>query len=66
MKIIELDRNKNKFDFTDEGEILKKLDHDNVTKHLDSFITSTRSHYCIVMEYAERGSIKELMERWKI
>ena len=58
MKIVELNPNKNKFDITNEGDILKTLDHENVIKLHDSFITYNRSHYCIVMEYAERGNIR--------
>ncbi len=58
MKKIKLNQNSNLFQIRDEGDILEQLNHENVIKLFDRFITANRSHYCMVMEYAERGNIK--------
>ena len=42
MKIYKLGPNINNFSYTTEGNILKTLNHENVIKHVDSFITSDK------------------------
>ena len=42
MKILKLGPNIKDFSVTREGDILKTLNHENVIKHVDSFITSDK------------------------
>ena len=47
----------------EEVEILKKLDHCDIIKYLDSFICKNSGDLCIVMEYCIYGSLANLVEK---
>ena len=47
----------------EEVEILKKLDHCDIIKYLDSFICKNSGDLCIVMEYCEDGTLTNLVEK---
>ena len=57
--------NKSFHQISSEVEIHQQLDHDNIIKFFDSFMTTDKKYYCIVVEYAGRGNIKKLLKSLK-
>ena len=45
----------------EEVNILKKLDHVNILKYLDSFIEN--GNLCIITEYCERGDLHQFISK---
>ena len=48
-------------DIMQEIDLLKKLNHENIVKYIESF--KTRSHLHIVLEYMEQGALSQLIRR---
>jgi serine/threonine protein kinase len=53
MKAILIKDSRYKEDAEKEINVLEKLDHHNVIKYIDKFITIDNQYICIIMEYAE-------------
>ena len=49
--------------FINEIKILKELNHRKIVKYYD--LKQTKSHYYIIMEYCNGGSIKSCLEKYK-
>jgi non-specific serine/threonine protein kinase/NIMA (never in mitosis gene a)-related kinase len=46
-----------------EVELMKKLDHPNIVRYHDSFLTARRAHLCIMMEYCDGGDLEGHIKR---
>lgn len=51
-------------DIMQEIDLLKKLNHENIVKYIESF--KTRSHLHIVLEYMEQGALSQLKDKWGV
>lgn len=51
-------------DIMKEIDLLKKLNHDNIVKYIESF--KTRSHLHIVLEFMEQGALSQLKDKWGV
>lgn len=51
-------------DIMKEIDLLKKLNHENIVKYIESF--KTRSHLHIVLEYMEQGALSQLKDKWGV
>eukprot|EP00112_Aurelia_sp_Birch-Aquarium-sp1_P019816 Seg4983.1 transcript_id=Seg4983.1/GoldUCD/mRNA.D3Y31 product="Tyrosine-protein kinase transforming protein Fps" protein_id=Seg4983.1/GoldUCD/D3Y31 len=57
------DNTKHRRDFEKEVESLKKLNHPNIVKMIDTYIDKDK--FYIIMEYLEKGSLLSLLQREK-
>ena len=46
----------------DENKTLSQMEHDNIIKYYGSFVVD--DCFCIVMEYASKGSLYDVVEVW--
>lgn len=61
MKVIHMSIDESqKNDIIKETNILKRFDHSNIIKYIDSFFLD--EYFCIVMEYAQEGSLRDMLK----
>ena len=67
MKLIDLSKmtSKERTASLNEARVLSSLDHPNVIKYHDSFLSRKTEHLCIVMEYAEGGDLAHKIKHAK-
>jgi hypothetical protein len=46
-----------------EVELMKKLDHPNIVRYHDSFLTARKANLCIMMEYCDGGDLEGHIKR---
>lgn len=61
MKVIFVPKLNEREEAEKEIEIMKKLDHPNVIKYIDHFMSADNLYICIIVEFAEKGNLRTFM-----
>eukprot|EP00906_Rhabdomonas_costata_P011773 RCo016753 len=67
MKLIDLSKmnKKERTASLNEAKVLSSMNHLNVIKYIDSFLSRKTEHLCIVMEFAEGGDLSDKVKQAK-